>query len=228
MSNNKPIRRVTIIGTGVIASSSSGLTTSEIQSACRLHPERCVIGHPFNPPHLVPLVEIVGGAKTSEPTIERAAEFYTALGKRAVRLRKEVPGHVANRLQAALAREVYYLVAEGVVSAADVDTALCWGPGLRWGIMGNMMLNHLGGGPGGIEHFFQQFTGPMTAWWKVLGSPQLTPEVQKKLIDSVHAEVGSRSIPELETQRDEILLGLLELRRKYEKPSAASQRTDAA
>src|ERR1700720_4876715 len=127
----------------IIASSSSGLTMSEIQKGAAAHPERCVIGHPFNPPHLIPLVEIVGGAKTSETTIQRAAEFYTGLGKQAVRLRKEVPGHVANRLQAALAREVYYLVAEGVVSAADVDTALCWGPGLRWGIMGNMMLNHL-------------------------------------------------------------------------------------
>ena len=201
----------------IIASSSSGLTMSEIQSGAASHPERCVIGHPFNPPHLVPLVEIVGGAKTSEATIRRAAEFYTSIGQRTVRLNKEMPGHVANRLQAALAREVYYLVADGVVSAADVDTALCWGPGLRWGIMGNLMLNHLGGGPGGIEHFFQQFTGPMTAWWKTLGSPVLTPEVQKKLIDGVHAEVGSRSIAELETQRDEILLGLLELRRKYEK-----------
>jgi 3-hydroxyacyl-CoA dehydrogenase len=207
----------------IIASSSSGLTMSEIQSDCPLHPERCVIGHPFNPPHLVPLVEIVGGAKTSEATIERAAEFYTGLGKQVVRVRKEVPGHVANRLQAALAREVYYLVAEGVVSAADVDTALCWGPGLRWGIMGNMMLNHLGGGQGGIEHFFQQFTGPMTAWWKALGQPVLTPEVQKKLIDSVHAEVGSRSISELEAERDDVLLGLLELRRKYQKPVVPSQ-----
>ena len=201
----------------LIASSSSGLTMSEIQSACTNHPERCVLGHPFNPPHLVPLVEIVGGAKTSKDTIERVDEFYTSLGKRTVRVNKEVPGHVANRLQAALAREVYYLVAEGVVSAADVDTALCWGPGLRWAIMGNLMLNHLGGGPGGIEHFFQQFTGPMTAWWKVLGSPELTPEVQKKLIDGVHAEVGSRSIDELESERDEVLLGLLELRSKVEK-----------
>ena len=114
--------------------------------------------------------------------------------------------------------------ADGVLrydwQAADVDTALCWGPGLRWGIMGNMMLNHLGGGPGGIEHFFQQFTGPMTAWWKTLGSPVLTLEVQKKLIDSVHAEVGSRSIAELEAQRDEVLLGLLELRSKAEKTPA--------
>src|SRR5262245_56677546 len=194
-----------------IASSSSGLTMSEIQKGAVSHPERCVIGHPFNPPHVIPLVEIVGGAKTSEETIRRAAEFYTSIGQKTVRLNKELPGHVANRLHGALDREVYYLVSEGVVSAADVDTALSWGPGLRWGVMGNMMLNHLGGGPGGIEHFFQQFAGPMTAWWKTLGSPVLTPEMQKKLVHSVHAEVGSRSIEELEAERDEILLGLIEL-----------------
>ena len=203
----------------IIASSSSGLTMSEIQSGAASHPERCVIAHPFNPPHLIPLTEIVGGAKTSEATIRRAEEFYTSIGQRTVRVNKEMPGHVANRLQAALSREVYYLVAEGVVSAADVDTALSWGPGLRWGVMGSLMLNHLGGGPGGIEHFFQQFTGPMTAWWKTLGSPVLTPEVQKKLIDSVHAEAGSRSIEELEAERDEVLLGLIELRNKVSKSS---------
>jgi 3-hydroxyacyl-CoA dehydrogenase len=196
----------------IIASSSSGLTMSEIQSGCPSHPERCVIAHPFNPPHLIPLVEIVGGAKTSEETIRRASQFYTALGKRTVRLHKEVPGHVANRLQAALAREVYHLVGEGVVSVADVDTAVCWGPGLRWGIMGQVLLNHLGGGQGGMEHFLQQFTAPMTAWWKVLGSPVLTPELQQKLIAGVHAEVGSRSIDDLAAERDEVLLGLLELR----------------
>src|SRR5277367_864529 len=178
----------------IIASSSSGLTMSEIQSGAASHPDRCVIAHPFNPPHLVPLVEIVGGAKTSEATIRRAAEFYTSIGQRTVRLNKEMPG--------------------------DVDTALSWGPGLRWGIMGNMMLNHLGGGQGGIEHFFQQFSGPMTAWWKTLGSPVLTPEVQKTLIDSVHAEVGSQSISDLEVRRDEVLLGLLELRAKAEKTPA--------
>ena len=203
----------------IVASSSSGLTMSEIQLGCSSHPERCVIGHPFNPPHIIPLVEIVGGAKTSGDTIRRASEFYTGLGKRTVRLHKEVPGHVANRLQAALAREVYYLVAEGVVSVADVDTALCWGPGLRWGVMGQVLLNHLGGGMGGIEHFFTQFTGPVTAWWKVLGSPELTPEVQKKLIDGLHEEVGSRSIDELAAQRDEVLLGLLELRAKSDQTS---------
>jgi 3-hydroxyacyl-CoA dehydrogenase len=176
----------------------------------------------------VPLVEIVGGAKTSEATIRRATDFYTGLGKQAVRLRKEVPGHVANRLQAALAREVYYLVAEDVVSVADVDKALCWGPGLRWGIMGNMMLKHLGGGPGGIEHFFDQFTGPMTAWWKVLGAPELTPAVRNKLIAGLHEEVGSRSIAELEAERDEVLLRLLEARREVEKAPAATQSSVAA
>ena len=199
----------------IIASSSSGIPMSQIQVGAASHPERCVIGHPFNPPHLIPLTEIVGGSKTSEETIDRADEFYTSIGQRTVRVNKELPGHVANRLQAALAREVYYLVAEGVVSARDVDTALSWGPGLRWGIMGNMMLNHLGGGPGGIEHFFEQFAGPMTAWWKTLGSPVLTPEVQRTLVDSVHAEVGSLSVEELEEERDELLLGLLELRRKH-------------
>jgi 3-hydroxyacyl-CoA dehydrogenase len=210
----------------IIASSSSGLTMSEIQKGAASHPERCVIAHPFNPPHLIPLVEIVGGAKTSEETIRRASEFYTSIGQRTVRLNKEMPGHVANRLQAALAREVYYLVAEGIVSAADVDTALSWGPGLRWGVMGNMMLNHLGGGPGGIEHFFQQFAGPTTAWWKTLGAPVLTPEVQKKLIDSVHAEVGSRTVEALEAERDEVLLGLVELRTK--RPKTVAPRDVAA
>jgi 3-hydroxyacyl-CoA dehydrogenase len=107
-------------------------------------------------PHLIPLVEVVGGKKTSEQTVQRAIAFYKSIGKKAVRPNKEMPGHVANRLQGALAREVYYLIAEDVLSAADVDDALSWGPGLRWGIMGNMMLNHLGGGPGGVEHFFHQ------------------------------------------------------------------------
>ena len=204
----------------IIASSSSGLPMSEIQKGATAHPERTVIGHPFNPPHLIPLVEIVGGKKTSEETIQRAEEFYTSIGKDTVRIRKELPGHVANRLQAALAREVYSLVANGVLSAKDVDTALSSGPGLRWGIMGNMMINHLAGGPRGIEHFFEQFAGPLQASFKGLGNPELTPEVQKILTDSVHEEVGSRTIQELEAERDELLLGLLELRAAAEARSA--------
>jgi carnitine 3-dehydrogenase len=198
----------------IIASSSSGIPMSQIQVGATAHPERCVIGHPFNPPHLIPLVEIVGGAKTSEATIQSAYDFYISIGRKAVRINKELPGHVANRLQAALAREVYYLVANDVLSAADVDAAVSWGPGLRWGLMGNMMLNHLGGGPGGLEHFFEQFAGPLQASFKGLGNPELTPDVQKKLIDSVHEEVGSRTIEQLEAERDELLIGLLKLRAK--------------
>jgi 3-hydroxyacyl-CoA dehydrogenase len=197
----------------IIASSSSGLTMSEIQAACEHHPERCVIGHPFNPPHLIPLVEIVGGARTSEDTIERVAAFYGSLGKRTVRLHKEVPGHVANRLQAALYREMVYLISEGVVSVADADTAVSWGPGLRWGGMGPSLLFHLGGGDGGIEHFFEQFTGPLTAWWHVLGTPELTPEVRATIIQGVHEQTKNRSVQGLAAHRDEILLGLLSLRR---------------
>ena len=197
----------------IIASSSSGLTMSAIQSACPDYPERCVIGHPFNPPHLIPLVEVVGGAKTSEETIQRVTEFYRALGKRTIRLHKEVPGHVANRLQAALYREVVHLISEGVVSVGDADTAVSWGPGLRWGAMGPSLLNHLGGGQGGIEHFFEQFTAPMTAWWHVLGSPELTAEVRARIIKGVHEETQSRSVRDLAEYRDGVLLGLLSLRR---------------
>jgi 3-hydroxyacyl-CoA dehydrogenase len=197
----------------IIASSSSGLTMSAIQSACERHPERCVIAHPFNPPHLVPLVEIAGGAKTSEETVRRASAFYDGLGKHTIRLRKEMPGHVANRLQAALWREAVHLVAEGVVSVADADAAVACGPGLRWGIMGPNLLFHLGGGEGGIEHFFAQFTGPMTAWWHTLGAPELTPEVRAAIIEGVREEAQSRSISDLAAHRDKILLRLLALRR---------------
>jgi 3-hydroxyacyl-CoA dehydrogenase len=206
----------------IIASSSSGLTMSAIQSACERHPERCVIGHPFNPPHLVPLVEVVGGKDTSAEIIRRTMEFYTRLGKRAIHVRKEVPGHVANRLAAALYREVVHLIYEGVVDVGDVDAAVSWGPGLRWGIMGPNLLYHLGGGEGGMEHFFSQFTGPLTAWWKDLGDPQLAPETCETIIAGVHKEAGGRSIPELSRYRDEILLGLLELRAVELKATSSS------
>jgi 3-hydroxyacyl-CoA dehydrogenase len=147
----------------IIASSSSGLTMSTMQSACK-HPERCVIGHPFNPPHVVPLVEVVAGEKTSSETVEQAISFYTSIGKKPIHVRKEVVGHVANRLQAALYREVVYLIEQGVLDVADSDAAVCWGPGLRWGVMGPNLLFHLGGGPGGIQHFMEYLSGPVATW----------------------------------------------------------------
>ena len=196
----------------LIASSSSGLTMTQVQASCARHPERCLIGHPFNPPHLIPLVELVGGQATSAATIDAADAFYSSLGKKTVRLRKEVPGHVANRLAAALFREIVYLVAEDVISVADADTAVSWGPGLRWGVMGPTLLYHLGGGPGGIEHFFDQFTGPLNAWFKVLGTPDITPEIRAKVIAGVTEEIAGRSIETLSDERDAALMGLLKIR----------------
>jgi 3-hydroxyacyl-CoA dehydrogenase len=196
----------------LIASSSSGITMSVTQSACK-HPERCVIGHPFNPPHMVPLVEVVGGSKTSDEAVERAIEFYGSIGKKPIHVRKEVVGHVANRLQAALYREIVNLIHLGVVDVADADTAVCWGPGLRWGIMGPSMLFHLGGGEGGIKHFMEHLSGPVASWWKDLGSFTDWPEGSKEtIVDGVLKEANGHSIDELAETRDELLLELVKLR----------------
>jgi carnitine 3-dehydrogenase len=195
----------------VIASSSSGLLISRLQEACR-HPERVVIGHPFNPPHLIPLVEIVGGARTAPGTIERAMTFYSGIGKRPIHIRREVAGHVANRLQAALWREAVHLVATGVASAADVDTAISEGPGLRWALMGPHLTFHLAGGSGGLEHFLDQLGPPLESWWDDLGSPRLTPEVRAALIEGVAAEAGERDIAALAAERDRFLVDLLTLK----------------
>ncbi len=195
----------------VIASSSSGLLMSRVQSDCR-HPERCVIGHPFNPPHLIPLVEVVGGDKTGREAVERALAFYSAIGKRPIHIRREVPGHVANRLQAALWREAVHIVAEGVASVADVDTAISAGPGLRWALMGPHLTFHLAGGVGGIDHFLEQFATPMAGWWESLGAPELTPEMRERLASDIADAAGGRGIAELEARRDQFLVELLALK----------------
>jgi 3-hydroxyacyl-CoA dehydrogenase len=206
----------------IIASSSSGITMSVMQSACK-HPERCVIGHPFNPPHVIPLVEVVGGAKTSPQTVQQAIKFYESIGKKPIHVRKEVVGHVANRLQAALYREIVYLIEQGVLDVGDSDVAVCWGPGLRWGIMGANLLFHLGGGQGGIQHFMDQFTGPLSKWWKDLGTiTDFTPEVKQTIINGVTEEVAGRSIDELEQERDAMLLELLATRARGEKAAQAA------
>src|SRR5262249_26126845 len=150
--------------------------------------ERVLVGHPFNPPHVMPLVEVVGGSKTSPQAVRRAMQFYAALGKKAVLLNKEFPGHVANRLQAALYREVLYLVEQGVLSVADADDAVSWGPGLRWGVMGPSLQFHLGGGAGGMKHFIEHLLPNMPGLWKTLGTPAVTPELQQALIAGVGEE----------------------------------------
>jgi 3-hydroxyacyl-CoA dehydrogenase len=199
----------------IIASSSSGITMSVIQAGCR-HPQRTVIGHPFNPPHILPLVEVVGGTKTAPETIHDAMSFYTSIGKRPIHLKKELPGHVANRLQAALYREVVYLIEQGVLDVADSDDAVSWGPGLRWGVMGPNLLWHLGGGEGGIQHFMDTLMPRMTDFmWPALGNPEFTPELKEKIVNGVLEEAGGHSIDELGAQRDAMLFGLLAVRAEH-------------
>src|SRR5258707_2514598 len=195
----------------IIASSSSGLTMSVMQSECK-HPERCVIGHPFNPPHVIPLVEIVAGAKTSPQTVEQAISFYASIGKKPIHVRKEVVGHVANRLQAALYREIVYLIEQGVLDVTDADAAVCWGPGLRWGVMGPSLLFHLGGGQGGIQHFMEHLSGPVAMWWKDLGGFTEWPAGSKEtIVAGLAGETDGRTVDELAQMRDEVRLELVKL-----------------
>jgi 3-hydroxyacyl-CoA dehydrogenase len=195
----------------IIASSSSGITPSVMQSGCE-RPERILVGHPFNPPHIIPLVEVVGGSKTSPDAIRRAIAFYASIGKKPILLNRELPGHVGNRLQAALYREVAYLIDQGVLSVADADTAVSWGPGLRWGVMGPSLQWHLGGGSGGIEHFIEHLLDPMGGMWKALGNPEITPALKRTIADGVLAEAGGRSVEQLARDENETLIGLLRLR----------------
>jgi carnitine 3-dehydrogenase len=193
----------------ILASSSSGLLPSDIQRGCARHPERVLIGHPFNPPHLIPLVEVVPGERTAERHMIGAAEFYTSIGKRPIRLRHELPGHVANRLQAALWREAYSLVGRGVVSVADVDAAIANGPGLRWALLGPFANQHLSGGDGGIAHVLEHLGPPTEAWWRDLGDPRLTPELVEAVVSGVGDEMAGVDQADLVAERDELLTLLL-------------------
>jgi carnitine 3-dehydrogenase len=195
----------------IIASSSSGIMPSVMQTECK-RPERVLVGHPFNPPHVIPLVEVVGGTKTGPESIERAMAFYASIGKKAIRLNKELPGHVANRLQTALYREVMYLIEQGVLSVEDADAAVSWGPGLRWGVMGPSLQWHLGGGAGGINHFMDHLMDPMAASFKGLGTPQVTPDLKRTIADGVLREAGARSVEQLAEKENLVLVGLLKLR----------------
>jgi 3-hydroxyacyl-CoA dehydrogenase len=199
----------------IIASSSSGIMMSVIQAEC-VHPERTVLAHPFNPPHIIPLVEVVGGTKTAPQTIRDAISFYRSVGKRPIHVKKEIPGHAVNRIQAALYREVVHLIDQGVLDVADADDAVSWGPGLRWGIMGQNMVWHLGGGRGGIRHFMNHLMSLVTdTLWPLLGSPELTPELRETIVNGVVEKVDGQSIDELAAQRDAILCALLGARAQH-------------
>src|SRR5438552_4441469 len=211
----------------LIASSSSGITPSVMQTKCK-HPERVLVGHPFNPPHIIPLVEVVGGAKTSPEAIQQAMAFYASIGKKPIQLRKELPGHVANRLQAALYREMLYLIEQGVLSVDDMDVAVSYGPGLRWGVMGQSLQWHLGGGEGGIKHFMDHLMEPLAGMMHVLGTPNITPELKQTIVEGVLREAGNRSVDELAQEENELLIGLLRSRAQSENRTTKGKTTRAA
>ncbi len=193
----------------ILASSSSGMLPSTIARGCPAHPERVVIGHPFNPPHLIPLVEVVPGERTAAEVMDRAVTFYAAVGKRPIRLRQELPGHVANRLQAALWQEAYSLVERGVATVADIDTAIAHGPGLRWAVLGPFVNQHLSGGPGGLGHVLEHLGPPTQEWWRDLRPVTLSPELNATLVAGVDAELAVHDQATLVADRDAVLTQLL-------------------
>jgi carnitine 3-dehydrogenase len=197
----------------IIATSSSGILISDVQDAAR-HPERIVLGHPFNPPHLIPLVEVVGGKLTSLDAIKRTLAFYTAIGKKPIHIRREMKGHVANRLQAALWRECFYLVDQGVASVSDIDVAISHGPGLRWALLGPFMNLHLSGGDGGIGHVIDHLGPPIESWWNDLGNISFSPKVRGEAVAGIAEELEKFSLAQLNEQRDDVLLSLMALKAK--------------
>ncbi len=192
----------------ILASSTSGLAITDIQQAC-MRPERVVLGHPFNPPHLIPLVEVGGGQRTAPEAVAQAMAFYTHIGKRPIHVRREIKGHIANRLQAALWREAFHLVNEGVASVSDIDTAIAQGPGLRWALMGPFMNLHLSGGDGGIEHLLAHLGGPIEDWWRDLGAPSMDAALRHRVTEGVAQALGTRQAGELARARDALLIDLL-------------------
>ena len=197
----------------VVASSSSGLMPTQLQQMVDLHPERVLIGHPFNPSYLIPLVEVVPGQATLPRHVESTVAFYASIGKRPIVVRKEVPGHVTNRLQAALWREAYSLVERGVATVGDIDAAIANGPGLRWALLGPLVNQHLSGGDGGMRHTLEHLGPPAQAWMDDLGAPQLTPELATLLVDGVDAELVGIDQRHLVAARDELLVDLIERKR---------------
>ena len=196
----------------VIASSTSALLMTPLQAGCR-HPGRCVLAHPFNPPHLVPLVELSGGAQTEPAALDWAVDFYRAVGRSPVRLNREIYGHIGNRLQYALWNEAVRLVLEGVASVEDIDVAVRDGPGLRWGFQGPFATYNLAGGDGGLARFFEIFAARDAAATDRVARLKLTSEQRQVLIDGVDRAVAGRPPAALAAERDRRLLEFLKLRR---------------
>jgi carnitine 3-dehydrogenase len=199
----------------LIASSTSGIMPSDLQRDMRA-PERLLVGHPFNPVYLLPLVELVGGTRTSESTLEAAAVFYRYIGMHPLRVRREIPGHLTDRLQEALWREILHMVNDGIATTGELDDSIVYGPGLRWAAMGTNLIYHLAGGEAGMRHMLRQF-GPCLKWpWTHLEAPELTEQLIDRMVEGTQAQAGGRSIRELERLRDDCLVAIQQVLRQYD------------
>ncbi|MEM6406799.1 MAG: 3-hydroxyacyl-CoA dehydrogenase NAD-binding domain-containing protein [Pseudomonadota bacterium] len=191
----------------IVSTSASGLTVTEMQEGWK-DPSRFILGHPFNPPHLIPLVELLANDKTAGGVLEAAEDFYKSIGKVTIRVQKEVAGHVSNRLQAALWREAIHLVQSGAVSVEDVDKAVWAGPGLRWGAMGPNTIWNLAAGPGGLGEYIERYRDSFHRWWDDLGDPRLDAETTEKLVTGAIEAMGGKSMDEMNAQRDAMLVAM--------------------
>jgi carnitine 3-dehydrogenase len=193
----------------LIASSSSGLLPTRFASECA-HPERVLVGHPFNPVYLLPLVEVLGGERTADESLETASAFYRAIGMRPLRVRTEIPGYISDRLQEALWREILHMVAEGVATTDELDDAIRFGPGLRWAFIGTCMIFHMAGGDEGMRHMLAQFGPALKLPWTKLAAPELTDELIDRMVEGTQKQAGTRSIADLERYRDDALISVME------------------
>ena len=199
----------------IIASSTSGLMPSDLQQDM-VHPERLIVGHPFNPVYLLPLVELVAGKQTAAASIEAAAEFYTYIGMHALRVRKEIPGHLTDRLQEALWREILHMVNDGVATTRELDESIIYGPGLRWAGMGTNQIYHLAGGESGMRHMLHQF-GPCLKWpWTKLEAPELTEQLIDRMVEGTAEQAAGRSIRDLEKLRDGYLVAVQQVLKQFD------------
>ena len=198
----------------VIASSSSGLLPSRLQSQCK-HPERLLIGHPFAPVYLLPLVEVVGSEQTSSVAVSRAGAFYRSIGMRPLHVRREIEAYIADRLQESLYREALHLIDQGVATVAEIDAAVTGGPGLRWAFMGTFLAWHLGGGPGGMRHTIEQFGPALELPWSHMKAPELTDELKRRIVEGCEDESGDRVFSEMERRRDRCLVEIQKVLKEH-------------
>ena len=198
----------------VISSSSSGFLPTNLQSQCK-NPERVVIGHPFNPVYLLPLVELVPGEKTSSDAMDRAAVYFESIGMHVLRLKKEIMGYICDRLQEALWREALHILNKDIGTTGDIDDSIVYSAGMRWAFMGSFMTYHLAGGPGGMRDFIKQFDPTLELDWTDLKFPKWNQALENRLVEGCEAQAAGRKVAEIEAKRNAILVDMMKLFKKH-------------